>query len=61
MNDVDEIRLPDGRTLRYRREHDPRGGLRASSALRPQPRPAAERARPADPDGVRGRHLDILV
>jgi len=63
VNDSDEIRLPDGRTLRYRRDDGARGGLRASTALRPQPRPARGHARSAgaDADEGRGVHLDIVA
>lgn len=63
MHDDDEIRLPDGRTLRFRRERDPRGGLRASTALSvtSQPNGAGGRRPADDATSACGRHLDILA
>jgi hypothetical protein len=61
MDRRDEIRLPDGRVMPYRRVQDQPAHRRARAALaarRESPRP--DRAASAA-TGERGRHLDIVV
>jgi len=62
MDRGDELWLPDGRVMPYRRVQEPPVRRRARGlAARPRREPVVTRRRPARPGGERGRHLDILV
>jgi hypothetical protein len=62
MDRRDEIWLPDGRVVPYRRVHEPPVRRRACGGLAtPRREPSVDRRRRARPSGERGRHLDLLV
>lgn len=62
MDRGDELWLPDGRVMPYRRVQEPPLRRRAQGlAARPRREPVVTRRRPAPPRGERGRHLDIVV
>lgn len=62
MDRGDELWLPDGRVMPYRRVQEPPIRRRARAfAVRPPREPVVARRRPAPPGGERGRHLDIVV
>jgi hypothetical protein len=61
MDGRDEIRLPDGRVMPYRRVQDRPTRRRARAAIVTRGEPPGPRRAAAPATGERGRHLDIVV
>ncbi|NBB70918.1 MAG: hypothetical protein GVY33_11450 [Alphaproteobacteria bacterium] len=60
MRGGDELWLPDGRVMPYRRVHEPPPRRTPRPPMRRAPA-AGDRRGAAPADGERGRHLDMVV